>query len=674
MNDNEIKDLIKNDSEELEIPDSLSPENIEKKLSKKKGPRITHIRRYMTVAAAAFVCLLIPFALSTMEKPGAATALSEKNASSSELAASPQVSVTEAFKGAFYTAKSQDELKEQIADSNRKRAESKTYNGDEDVFVLEDAAAAPAAKQAAGAQNSAAESSRTTGAAAEELHSETNTREKGVDEGDIIKTDGKYIYVVKKNSDQVDIVDISGEKMKVVSKINVRSHLDNSGRITAKELYFSGDMLIILSDYTEISFSENDDNAINWNANNGSTSALIFDIKDRSDPKLTGNITQSGHYMSSRLRDGYLYTFSSDYGMDIPYVCNSIVDYRDVYLGKNDDFYNAAYTITSVNINDPSKTADTKCIYSNIQDVYVSNGSIYLERSSYSDSAGAGTDIFKLSYKDGKIAPVATTSVRGNINDSFSIDEGSDETLRIAVTYYGNGGNNWSQSNALYIYDKDLKILSSLEDIAPGESIKSARYIGNMLYFVTFKNTDPVFSIDLSDPKAPKILGELKIPGFSEYLHPWGEGRLLGIGYMADENYEWAKITGMKLSMFNLADPGNVKEEDVSNYPGNYNIPALYEYKRILVDERLNLIGFAIEKNVLNKKGIYQKTEYKYAVFSYENNNFKLNYMFDISDPYYTAAVFSGKNLYIYDRNQLKRFDLSGGNVNVSKPDETVDM
>ena len=79
MNDNEIKDLIKNDSEELEIPDSLSPENIEKKLSKKKGPRITHIRRYMTVAAAAFVCLLIPFALSTMEKPGAATALSEKN-------------------------------------------------------------------------------------------------------------------------------------------------------------------------------------------------------------------------------------------------------------------------------------------------------------------------------------------------------------------------------------------------------------------------------------------------------------------------------------------------------------------------------------------------------------------------------------------------------------------
>ena len=680
MNDNEIKDLIKNDSDKLEIPDSLSPENIEKKLNSSKRAGITHIRRYVAVAAAAFVCLMVPLTLSNMERPGSDPNYNERQAATSDSAGIPQVSLSEAFKGAFYTAESEEDLKKQIDNSNKRRQEANVFKGEDEVFAVEDAVAAPAAKQAAGSQNSAAEradvgaTGATTGAMDEGLHSETNTREKGVDEGDIIKTDGKYIYVVKKNSDQVNIIDISGEKMNVLSKINVSSHLNYSGPSLAREIYFSEDKLIILSAYTESSFQSDDATYINWNNNRSYTSALIFDIKDKRDPKLTGNITQSGNYMSSRLKDGYLYTFSNDYGMDIPYVCNSIVDYKDVYLGKTDDFYNSAYTITSVNINDPSTTADMKCIYSNIQDLYVSNGSIYLERSAYSDSAGAGTDIFKLSYKDGKISPVATTSVRGNIDDSFSIDEGSDETLRIAVTYYGNQGNNWRQTNALYIYDKDLKVLSSIEDIAPGESIKSARYIGNMLYLVTFKNTDPVFSIDLSDPKNPKILGELKIPGFSEYLHPWGDGRLLGIGYMADETSEWAKITGMKLSMFNLANPSDVKEEDVSNFPGNYNIPALYEYKKILVDERLNLIGFALEKNVFNKNGVYQKVEYKYAVFSYENNKFKLNYMFDIDDPYYTAAVFAGKSLYIYDRNQLKRFDLSCGNVNESKPDETVDM
>ncbi|MBQ3899040.1 MAG: beta-propeller domain-containing protein, partial [Lachnospiraceae bacterium] len=197
MNDNEIKDLIKKDSDKLEIPDSLSPENIEKKLNSSKRAGITHIRRYVAVAAAAFVCLMVPLTLSNMERPGSDPNYNERQAATSDLAGIPQVSLSEAFKGAFYTAESEEDLKKQIDNSNKRRQEANVFNGEDEVFAVEDAVAAPAAKQAAGSQNSAAESSRTTGAAAEELHSETNTREKGVDEGDIIKTDGKYIYVVK---------------------------------------------------------------------------------------------------------------------------------------------------------------------------------------------------------------------------------------------------------------------------------------------------------------------------------------------------------------------------------------------------------------------------------------------------------------------------------------------
>ncbi len=680
MNDKDLKDIIKDDGDKLEIPDRLCPENIEQELNKKKKISFKPFRRYMPVVAAVFVCLLIPFTFSTMGRPGSDT---EASVSSSESKDGdvPAISLEEAFKGAFYTASSEAELKDRIESSNRRRNENRYRAGDEEVFAEDAAAVNSAAMQAAGARDTG-----TTGAIVEDLakesvqnesevlHSETNTREAGVDEGDIIKTDGKYIYLLKKASNQVNLVDISGSGMKVVSKIALSDYIKESSNIAASEIYLADDVLIILSDYTENSL-EAENSRIAWNADKSYTSALFFDISERTDPKNTGSITQSGYYVSSRLKNGYLYTFSRDQGNDIPYVCNDVVTYGDVYLGKTEGFYNAAHTITSVKIDDPKEPVDTKCIYSDIQDMYVSNGSIYLQRGSYNPNIGDTTDIFKLSYADGKVWPVATASVNGSINDSFSIDEGREEILRIAVTNHGNNGNNYHQINAVYTFDKELKALGSIEDIAPGETIKSARYIGDMLYLVTFKNTDPVFSIDLSDPREPKILGELKIPGFSAYLHPWSDGRLLGIGYMVDETSEWAKITGMKLSMFDLADPGDVKEEDVANYPGNYNIPSLYEYKKILVDSRKNLIGFAIEKqsNTINGAS-YSKPEAKYALFSYEEGRFKMNYLFDISDPYGVSAVYAGNNIYVFDVNKLTRFDLSCGNVDVNKPDEVIGL
>ena len=119
------------------------------------------------------------------------------------------------------------------------------------------------------------------------------------------------------------------------------------------------------------------------------------------------------------------------------------------------------------------------------------------------------------------------------------------------------------ETNSVYVLDKELKQIGAIEDLAEDERVYSARFMGEVGYFVTFRETDPLFSVDLSDPEKPKIVGELKIPGFSDYLHFYGEDQLLGIGMNVDEE---TQITdGVKLSMFDISDKTDVKENPSSS-------------------------------------------------------------------------------------------------------------
>ncbi len=137
-------------------------------------------------------------------------------------------------------------------------------------------------------------------------------------------------------------------------------------------------------------------------------------------------------------------------------------------------------------------------------------------------------------------------------------------------------------TNYLYILDEKLNELSKIEDIAKDEQVYSARFIGKTGYVVTYKQTDPLFSIDLSDPKNPQIIGELKIPGFSEYLHPYGDGLLLGIGMDVDET---GTITnGVKLSMFDISNPEDVAEVQKYVMEDCYSTNVTYEYKAAMID------------------------------------------------------------------------------------------
>ena len=144
-------------------------------------------------------------------------------------------------------------------------------------------------------------------------------------------------------------------------------------------------------------------------------------------------------------------------------------------------------------------------------------------------------------------------------------------------------------TNALFVLDGNLETVGEIRDLAENESVYSARFMGDTGYFVTFRQVDPLFSVDLSDPSAPKIIGELKIPGFSEYLHPYGEGLLLGIGMDVDES--GTTTEGVKLSMFDISDPSSVQEIQTYVIDGMYSTN-VYNYKAVFADVEKNLFGF----------------------------------------------------------------------------------
>ena len=232
----------------------------------------------------------------------------------------------------------------------------------------------------------------------------------------------------------------------------------------------------------------------------------------------------------------------------------------------------------------------------------------------------------------------------GTFNDDFSLDEYKGN-LRVVVTKEKNSfriipfdvadddEEEDTTENSLYIFDKNLKVKGKIEGLAKGEYIKSARFMGDMAYFVTFRQTDPLFSVDVSNPSAPKVLGYLKIPGFSEYLHPFGSGLLFGLGQDADEKEGGVK--GLKLSMFDISNPSDVREIAKTIYDtGKYSSStAEYDRKAITIDAGKNLIGLAVatydeskgkslEKYVVygfdREKGFYEK----FSVDNLEGENY----------------------------------------------------
>ena len=330
-------------------------------------------------------------------------------------------------------------------------------------------------------------------------YSSTNTQEETVDEADIVKTDGTYIYAMDSKG-TVRIVDAAS--MKLIGTINGENSADY------KEMYVEGNCLQLIRQQIEYvtykgelnlpSASDEDSDSDSTQSVRSSysmpvttVSVLTYDISDRTAPKLTGTYQQDGSYLSSRRSNGYLYLFTSytpDTGNNadqleyyVPRSGQEYIAYDHIYLpeqeGADDFSYNGkAYLVSgAVAVGTPDQASDIMAVVSGAETFYVSENNIYSAVSTWNEKE-TRTELVRIGYADGKFTDGSTGSVAGELNDNFSLDEYADH-LRVVTTVesWSSDYSDFSRSNSLYVLDPSMKTVGKIENLAEGEEIKSAR-------------------------------------------------------------------------------------------------------------------------------------------------------------------------------------------------------
>ena len=639
MTEQELYEKIRSSAEEIEVPESLSPENMKKKLDamvgeqNKNTKKVNHWHARTKIVAAAAVLLVCSAGVGAVYQFGSM----ERN--TTENVAMKETIAAEKKRGAgelYVVAKDYGE----IYDVLQAREEETYYLYADDLRGMETGAGATTSSSTASeeiAVDTAVAESAADEIGTSESYTKTNLQTEGVDESDIIKTDGAYIYVV--DGDVVKIVDIKDSEMAVAGEIEVAM---DSAADRVIEMYVDGDILnlIVERENTRLqkekkntskkqSSAANEEIAMENTASDvysidsdRETELLTYDISNRKSPKLLGSMAQDGYYHTSRKIGNIVYLFTQK-GLNVPDLTReeavteaNVSDWIPMVNGNTihaDAIYipesgSEGLIISSVNVEEPDAIVDNILILNNYVNIYVSTGAIYLYGTDYSDSS-VKTQIAKFSLEEGVIDAVGAASAAGEVYDTFAINDYQGK-LRLLTT-------DWSgeeEQNQLYLFDETLKLTGSLKGIAKGEEIYSARYFGDMAYFVTYRNTDPLFAVDLSNEKKPKIVSELEITGFSEYLHFWGEDKLLGIGYETDP--ESGEQLGLKITMFDISDPAELKVAGSCVIEEVDYSPALYDYKCVLADADENLIGFATES--------YGRTQdYHYLLFAWEDGAFQ---------------------------------------------------
>ena len=649
----ELEELIRLMAENTGIPAAIHPDAVEKKLEAAKTEKKRRLRRkYITGAVAACLCIAVGIAGSYLHFSQETSETSDTTAGLSDSAAgAPSDSGVE--ESLIASAESYDEIYKYI---QAEREQSETDAGIFSRFgILEESASTADSAASGSALNSGSAASAGDSG---NSYSDTNVREEGVGEADIVKTDGSSLYIV--NSQAVEIVGIESAEMEELAEIRMADDC------YIKELYVQDDSLVIMYTRTEPSVDEDG----YYNNYRDYTNALVYDISDRTNPVKVGNISQSGYYNTMRVRDGYVYVISNFYAdaaapradtaAYIPEVQGSTMEASDIYMPQR-QMGNQYTVITSFSLEDPSEKTDSKAVFGSSGMCYVSTENIYVTEGWYGqdDAEVTQTSIRKVAYKEGILQGEAQTKVDGTLNDSFSIDE-YNGYLRLVTTVSpvssgdggiarffsrDTGGRQQEDSNSLYVLDENLEIAGEIHDLAKDESVYSARFMGDVGYFVTFKQVDPLFSVDLSDPSDPEIIGELKIPGFSEYLHPYGDGQLLGIGMDVDE--ESVTTDGVKISMFDISNPADVNEEENYVLEDLYGTDVGYNYKEVFVDVEKNLFGFMA----------YGDTT-KYFIFTYDENGFKEVFSRELTLYGNVRGLYAGERFYLVNGNTVESFTM----------------
>lgn len=435
-------------------------------------------------------------------------------------------------------------------------------------------------------------------------YSATNIQVAGVDEADIVKTDGQYIYVVSGNKTIIVKAYPPGQAQ-VVSEIELKG--------TIVGIFVNGNRLVVFEENTPY-YPYYD---VRWGTaarmympfiTSPKTSIKVYDISDRGNPQLERDISADGQYLSSRMIGDYAYVVISEpvYGQDnqveLPRIYSggnekgTEIPATDIYYSDVSDYYYTYTTIMAINTqNDNQEPTHETILLGASSNMYVSLNNIYLTFPVWRGNVGDGqaTSIYRIQIAGNNITYVASGEVSGMVLNQFSMDE-YDGYFRVATTtgYVSTTGEGTSQNN-IYILNTALNITGSLENLAPGEKIYSARFMGDRCYLVTFKKVDPLFVIDLKDPYNPEVLGYLKVTGYSNYLQPYDKNHIIGIGKetVAAEGGDFAWYQGVKIALFDVSDVNNPVE--ISKYvigDRGTDSPVLYDHKALLFDRSRNLL------------------------------------------------------------------------------------
>ena len=457
-------------------------------------------------------------------------------------------------------------------------------------------------------------------------HSDTNVQVEGIDEGDIAKTDGRYIYAVF--DDELRIYKADGKNTDLVSTTKIEAE-----NCWVHEMYLAGDKLIIVAGEATVCFDyalrENDGAECKYTP--PKTKLLIYDVINPEKPNYVNCCAQDGEYKNSRMLDGCIYLVSSywvggDIKKDKPetyvpctYCGNTakLISAGDICIMP--DRNSNAYTVAA-KFDIESGESDSMSVLGACDNLYMSSTSLYLASSKYVDEESKPyekdgytvTDV--CSRRETELCRVdlasmnaaATAKVPGGLESQFSMDEYKGN-LRLVTTSQISRWSNFtdkkydfenvklgedSSSTGLYILDGKLRQLAAVENLAKDEYVRSVRFDGDFVYFCTFRQTDPLFAVNVADPSKPEILSEYKISGFSEYLHPWGEGLLFGLGMEADE--ATGRTEGLKLVMFDISDKADVKALHTAKLDRDYS-EALYNHHALMISPEKGIIGFGTD-------------------------------------------------------------------------------
>ncbi|TDT17754.1 putative secreted protein with C-terminal beta-propeller domain [Ilumatobacter fluminis] len=421
-------------------------------------------------------------------------------------------------------------------------------------------------------------------------HSETNTQVDGVDEGDFVETDGRYLYR-ESEPGTLEIIDL--QRNRVASTVA----LDGDHA----EMILYGDRLMVTT--------------TGYSADTSTTNVLVADVTDPSNPTVLERYGVTGVREAMRGIDGRVHLVLKSYR--IPYqrywddvevplgqiAASTIDDWLPLQYDIRDGAYTAERPampcervglpaasaggellwVSSIDLARPSagqsgtavmtKTGTTS-VMATADRLYVSTQNFEWWDWWGNGSFVTGIHLFDL---DGASATYeASTDVPGRVLNQFSMSE-YDGILRVAVT-----SGWWNESSsavfALRRSGDSFERISAVGELGPGERIYAVRHVGELSYVVTFRETDPLYVVDFADPLRPVLRGELKIPGFSTYLHPLGNGRLLGVGRDADP--DTGEVIGSQLSLFDVADPDRPTRTSQIELPGWTEI---HDHRAVLV-------------------------------------------------------------------------------------------